>query len=248
MRHSLSLQGRLAMLVVAAILPLAAFSLWFAFSATKDAIREAQSQLKFSASLVAAHQDRMVESAQQLLGAVATMPGLHSADPQRCANYFEGLRGLYPVYSNIGILDLEGRTICHANQRSGNFTAGDRAYVQRAVAERRLVMGRAIVGRSSGRPAMPFGQPIVDANTVVALAFAALDLGRAADALAGLNLPEGASVVVSDRQGQVLMEHPHKGVQALPAGQTLMQDGSGEFRDGAGQARIFGSAASRVVG
>jgi PAS domain S-box-containing protein len=247
MRHSLSLQGRLAMLVVAAILPLAAFSVWFALSATQEAIHEAQSQLKFSASLVAAHQDRMVESAQQLLGAVATLPGLRSADPQRCANYFEGLRGLYPVYSNIGILDLEGRTVCHANQRSGSFTAGDRAYVQRAVAERRLVMGRAIVGRSSGRPVIPFAQPIMEGDAVVALAFAALDLGRAADALAQLDLPEGASVVVSDRQGQVLMEHPHKGVQPLPADQTLMQDASGEFRDGAGQARIFGSAASRLV-
>ncbi|NPC58574.1 PAS domain-containing protein [Caenimonas soli] len=249
MQRSLSLQGRLAMLVVAAILPLAALSVWFAVSATQEATSDAQSQLKFSASLVAAHQDRMVESAQQLLAAVATMPGLRGADVQRCAGYFEGLRTLYPVYSNIGILDLQGRTICHANQRSGSFAAGDRSYVQRALSERRLVMGEAVVGRSSGRLAIPFARPIMEGDEVVAVAFAALDLGRAADALARLDLPQGASVVVSDRHGKVLMEHPKKAAQTLPANlaSTVAEDGSGEFRDAAGHARIFGSASSHQV-
>jgi PAS domain S-box-containing protein len=249
MQRSLSLQERLAMLVVAAILPLAALSVWFAVSATREATSDAQSQLKFSASLVAAHQDRMVESAQQLLAAVATMPGLRGTDIQRCAAYFDGLRALYPVYSNIGLLDLEGRTLCHANQRSGSFAAGDRDYVQRALSERRLVMGQVITGRSSGRSAIPFAQPIMEGDAVVALAFASLDLGRAAEALARLDLPQGASVVVSDRHGQVLMEHPHKGAQTLPARPvpTALEGGSGEFRDASGQARIFGSAASRQI-
>ena len=53
MERSLSLQGRLAMLVVAAILPLAALSVWFAVNATQEATSEAQAQLKFSASLTA---------------------------------------------------------------------------------------------------------------------------------------------------------------------------------------------------
>jgi len=235
MQRSLSLQGRLAVLVVAAILPLAALSVWFAVSATQEATSVAQSQLNFSASLVAAHQDRLVESAQQLLAAIATMPGLRSADAQRCAGYFEGLRTLYPVYSNIGILDLEGRTLCHADQRSGSFAAGDRGYIQRALSERRLVMGEAVTGRSTGRLAIPFAQPIMEGDAVVALAFASLDLARAADALAGLDLPQGASVVVTDRHGRVLMEYPDR------------EGGSGEFHDAAGQAQIFGSAASRQV-
>jgi PAS domain S-box-containing protein len=249
MERSLSLQGRLAMLVVAAILPLAALSVWFAVSATQEATSEAQAQLKFSASLVAAHQDRMVDSAQQLLGAIATMPGLRSGELQRCVIYFQDLRALYPLYSNIGILDLEGKTLCHANQRMGSFAAGDRAYVQKALSERRLVMGQVLTGRSSGRLAIPFAQPIMEGGAVVAIAFASLDLGRAAEALARIDLPEGASVLVSDRHGQVLMEHPGRGGQVPPAAPIpAIADGSvGKFRDAAGQARIFGSAASRQV-
>jgi signal transduction histidine kinase len=235
MLRSLSLRGRLAVLVMAAILPLAALSVWFAMGSTQKAIREAQSQLKFSASLVAAHQDRMVESAQQMLAAVATMPGLRSAGVQRCASYFEGLRTLYPVYFDIGILDVEGRAVCHANQRSGSFAAGDRTYFKRALSERRLVMGHTDTGRSPGSLAIPFAQPIMEGDAVVAVAFASLDLGQAANALAGLDLPPGASVVVSDRHGQVLMELP------------LKEDGPGEFDDAAGQARIIASASSRQV-
>ncbi len=249
MQRSLSLQGRLGLLVVAAILPLAALSVWFAIGTTEDATGDAHSQLKFSASLVAAHQDRTVEAVQQLLAAIATMPGLRGTDVPRCAAYFEGLRALYPVYSNIGILDLEGRSVCHANQRSGSFAAGDRAYFQRALSERRLVMGEALTGRSSGRWAIPFAQPIVEGNAVVAVAFASLDLERAAEALARIDLPQGASVLVTDRRGQVLMAHPRSAAQPLQsAAPAPALSGVGEFRDGTGVLRIFGSAASRQVG
>jgi PAS domain S-box-containing protein len=252
MQGSLNLQARLAMLVVAAILPLAALSVWFAVSANQAAISLAQAQLKFSASVVAAHQDRMADSAQQLLSAVATMPDLRD-DPSRCAAYLERMRVLYPVYSNIGILDLDGKTICHANERIGVFNASERSYFHRVLAERRPVMGEAILGQMTGRPAIPFAQPVMEAGKLLGVAFIALDLPRAAEALAGLDLPEGASVVVADRRGRVLMEHPsgaaasRRAAPALPQLPKENDRGAGELRALSGPTLLYGYAASRQI-
>jgi len=243
MQGRLSLQERLVVLVVAAILPLVALSVWFALRETQDASNQAQAQLKFAASIVAAHQDRMVESARQMLDAVATMPGLRD-DPHRCAVFLEGLRTLYPVYSNMGILDMEGKTLCHANQRKGPFHAGDRPYVQKAMGERRLVMGEAIKGRSSGRFAIPFARPILEGDKVVSVAFLALDLGHASATLARLDLPEGASVVVADRRGQVIMEHPPRATPTRSVAHRSEASGAGESADPGGQVNLYGFASS----
>ncbi|HEX9720888.1 MAG TPA: hypothetical protein VGA59_14280, partial [Ramlibacter sp.] len=74
MEGRLSLRERLVLLVVAAILPLAALSVWFSVSEMESESQLAQSQLKFAASLIAAHQDNTVESAEHLLAAIAAMP------------------------------------------------------------------------------------------------------------------------------------------------------------------------------
>lgn len=201
-----SLQGRLVLLVVAATVPIALLSVGLALRNQDSAEALAQSQLKFAASLVASHQDRMIESAQQLLSATATVPGLRD-DAARCSAFFENLRSRYPVYSNIGILDLQGNTLCHANHRGGAFNASDRPYFRQALQERRFVMGEALTGRSSGRLVLPFAVPILQDDKVAAVAFASLDLRQATAELAS-NLPAGGRVMVSDRQGRVLMQYP----------------------------------------
>jgi PAS domain S-box-containing protein len=252
MQGSLSLQTRLALLVVAAMLPLAVLSVWFAVRANEAATGLAQSQLKFSASVVAAHQDRLVESAQQLLGAIATMPGLRD-DPQRCTAYFSALQARYPAYSDMGILDLRGQAICNAVPYAGAAgDASDRMYFRKSVAERRPVMGFPVQGRASHRFVIPFAQPIMEGDKVLAVAFVTLDLANAAQTLlARLDLPPDATVRVTDRRGQVLVEHPDRPdaelpVLRLPSGKDAA--GAGELLDPAGRARIYGYASSRQIG
>src|SRR6478735_1896126 len=127
MQGRLSLRERLVILMVAAILPLFALSFWLALRENRSATELAQSQLRLAASLVAANQDRYIDAAQQLLGAIGDIPQLHTDTPQACQRYFEGLRGRFPDYSNVGLLGLDGRIVCHAGGGSG-VTAADRAY------------------------------------------------------------------------------------------------------------------------
>jgi PAS domain S-box-containing protein len=253
----LSLRERLTLLVLISLLPLAALSIWFAVGEMRAAIRLAQSQLRFAASLVAAHQDLMVESAEHLLGAIAAMPEMRAPERSSCERYFEQLRGRYPVYANIGLFDSQGRMVCHANARIADFNAADRPYFIQAITERRFVMGTSVLGRITGRWVIPFAQPVFDGTRVTGVVFAGLDLGHADAALAATDLPDGARVTVADRRGTVLIENPAHtvdpeqhllSVPALVDAARSMTAGSGEWDDKSGQSRIFAFAPSRLTG
>jgi PAS domain S-box-containing protein len=256
MGGTLSLRERLLVLVMAAILPVSALSVWFSVREMDSDVRMAQSQLQFAASLIAAHQDRTVEAAQHLLGAISAMPQIRSPDRRICEKYFEDLRGLYPIYANIGLVDLRGNILCHANSRTGDFGIAERPYFVQALAERRFVMGAPVIGKATGRRVVPFALPVFDGSRVTAIVFAGLDLEHAAAALAGVQLSPGARVIVTDRRGLVLMEHPPRSGAA--SGRTLvnvplleaahrMAAGTGEWDDAAGESRIYAFAPSGLV-
>jgi PAS domain S-box-containing protein len=256
MQGRLSLRERLVILMVAAILPLFALSFWLALRETRSATDLAQSQLKFAASLVAANQDAAVESARQLLGAVSALPLLRSGGQSRCQSYFEGLRNHYPMYSNIGLLGLDGHVVCHANGRVGDASAADRGYFREALSQRRFVMGDALVGRLSGREGIPFAAPVTSPSSVTGVVFATLALDQASAALARLSLPDGARVLVGDRRGQLLMEYPQS-IHPLPrplVNPSLLEaarnlaGGVGEGPDRDGMQRLYAYAPSGVVG
>jgi PAS domain S-box-containing protein len=256
MGDRLSLRERLLLLVVAAMLPLAALLVWISVREMRDDVEAAQSQLMFAASLIAAHQDRNVADARNLLATIGAMPQMRNPERNSCNRFFETLHGLHPIYSNIGIVDIQGKGLCHANFRNGDFNLADRPYFARVLAERHFVMGAPATGKISGRFIVPFARPIFDGDKMTAVAFAALDLERAGGALAGAQLPAGARVVVTDRRGLVLMEHPPRtgGVSGTtPAEPSLldaarqMAAGTGEWSDASGEPRIHAFAPSHFV-
>jgi PAS domain S-box-containing protein len=257
MLGSLSLRERLVVLMLAALLPVLGLSLWMALRETRSSIESAQSQLRFAASLLAANQDRAVDAAEQLLGAIAAMPDLRSQGSARCQAYFEHLRERYPMYSNIGLLAPDGRPVCHANAKLGDALAADRDYFRDAMAARRFVMGEQIVGRLSGRTAIPFAMPVRDGGEITGVVFAALDLESVSASLARVQLPAGARVLLADRHGHVLLEFPPQPGKAVPRTVTdplLLQaareltSGTGEADDGTGTARVFAFAPTRPIG
>ncbi|MBG9388498.1 PAS domain-containing protein [Caenimonas aquaedulcis] len=257
MRGRLSLQQRVVILMVAAILPLSALSVWLAVRETRSTRELAQSQLKFAASAIASSQDRTIESAHALLTAIAAMPELRALPASRCQAYFAELKASNPIYFNIGYFDTEGRSVCHANAAAGAIQGGDRAFFRQALTQRRFAMGEEIVGRAGGRSTIPFGLPIIEGGEVKGVAFATLNLAQATAALARLELPPRARLLVADRRGQVVMEYPPRPAQPLPRGlanadllraAAAMSSGTGETEDPQGDHRIFAFAPSMRVG
>jgi len=257
MRGRMSLRERLAVVMLAALLPLFVISGWVTIHDSRAAAEAVMRQLEFSASLLAANQDRAVDAAEQMLAAVAAIPELRTYGRSTCQPYFESLRARYPMYTNIGLIAVDGRVVCHAQGAMGDAPAADRDYFKAALSQRRFVMGQPIVGRLTARAALPFALPVLENGEVAGVVFATLDLGRAASALAPAGLPEGARVLVANRAGRILMEYPAQ--QARPAPRdadhdALLEAGrsfapsSGEGTNLAGEKRIYAIAPGRPVG
>jgi len=257
MLGSLSLRERLVVLMLAALLPVLGLSFWMALRETQSSIELAQSQLRISASLLAANQDRAVDAAEQLLGAIAAMPELRTLGRARCQAYFERLRERYPMYSNIGLLALDGQPVCHANAGLGDAAVADRDYFRDAISARRFVMGEPIFGRLTGRPVIPFAMPVREGGEVTGVVFAALDLASVSASLARVEMPAGARMMMADRHGRALVELPVRPGMTVPrmitqaplleAARTLTS-GVGEGTDSTGVERVFAFAPSRPVG
>ena len=259
MQGRLSLRERLVILTLATVLPILALSIWLASRETRSRIELAQSQLLFSASLLATTMDLAVGGGQQLLDAVAAMPDMRAGrrSAAACQAYFASLNERLPMYSNLGLLNPDGQVFCHASGALGAASAADRAYFREALAQRRFVMGEQIVGRLSGRRAIPLALPLIEGGQITGVVFATLDLDRAAAALSAVQVPAGARVLIADTHGQVLIGYPLQPGRALPRplvheemrdAASSRRSGVGERVDGTGEPLIYAFAPGRMVG
>ena len=256
MPGSLSLRARLLVVLAVALLPLAALFVWSSVQQTSAAAEQARTQLRFAASLFAAHEDRAIDAAEQLLGAIANIPELRTMSREECWHYFQRLREAYPAYANVGLTEPDGTVRCHALGMQTNVSVKDRDYFRQAMAKGTFVMGEPIVGRFTQRASLPFALPVKEDGRIVAVAYVALDLGHASAELGQVDVPPGARVSVADRDGHILMEYPrHPGrellresghAELLEAGRT-MQPHFGEGPDPDGDMRMFAFAPGRMV-
>ncbi len=212
------LRARLVLLVIAAITPLLAFSLYRAASQADLELERARASLEFAASLAMASQERVAESARLLLTAMVNLPDLHDGKNFRCDAYFDRFRGRFPAYANMGLTGVDGYTRCHALDSKTSTFVVDRAYFRAALATRAFVVSQYQEGRLSRVPVITFALPLLDAaGEVRAVAFAALDLRELARSLHGVQLPPGARMAVLDRDGTVLATSN----SSFPVGQTV---------------------------
>jgi PAS domain S-box-containing protein len=199
------LRARLVLLVIAAITPLLAFSLYRAASQADLELARVRTSLEFAASLAAADQERVADSARLLLTAMVNLPDLYDGKDLRCDVYFDRFRGRFPTYANLGLIGTDGYTRCHALDSKSKAYVGDRAYFRDALASKAFAVSEYQEGRLAGVPVITFALPLLDpAGEVRAVAFAALDLRELSRSLQGVQLPPGARMAVLDRGSTVL--------------------------------------------
>ena len=144
MQGRLTLQERLVVLVLAAILPLAGLSVWFVSREVESTTELARSQLRFTASAVAAGQDSVIDSVHHLLGAVVAMPELRGLGAEACVRQLAALRDRYPIYGNMGVADPQGRGL------DAHVTAAQPPGPELRVAQFPARRGLHLLGRGGG--------------------------------------------------------------------------------------------------
>ena len=238
MKSPVTLRARLVVLVFAAIIPLLGMALFNAWRNADGAVNRATEQLKFAASLVAANQVQVVESARQILTAIANAPGLLEGDPEDCQRYLKTLNDRFSVYANLGLIGTNGHLRCDGLAWRDDRFLGDRDYFQKALAQRGFVAGGYLVSRALGKPIVTFALPVLNRQgTVAAVAYVTLDLEDMSKVLASSALPPGSRVAVLDRQGILLAAVPSQPeLIGKPAPTPLLLEAVGAMRTGVGEA------------
>lgn len=206
-RPGLSLRVRLAMLVIAALLPAAVLIGQQAAAWKSEAERHTAAEAERLAESTAVHQDNLVASTALLLRALSSTA--HVTDRSRCPLELARIHAQLPQFGVLGVADAAGNFWCSSQETDGPVSVADREYFTAARATVAPTVGGYQVGRVTGKPTVALAHPLVDGRgDFDGAVIASIDLSRTASLAERLALPEGSSVTVYDDTGTVLMRWP----------------------------------------
>lgn len=203
-----SLRFRTLLLVLLAVIPALLLMAWSARQQRQAAAEQARLNALRMARLAASDAQGKIGAARQLLTAIARLPIVREQDADTAGVVFRRFLNQFPIYANIGAADAKGAVFASAVPLKGPVDVADRGYFRAALLGKRFAVGDYQVGRITGAPSVNFAAPAFDASGQVrAVVFAALRLdwvGR----LSAWQLPDGASLVILDDTGTVLLRYP----------------------------------------
>ncbi len=211
MRQKLTLRMLLVLLLTAAVLPLLIYSVVQSVLATNTAVRRASENLQFSATLVAAYQEQVAHSAQQLL--VSVSETLRQSPPvgSSCDGYFQRLAAGLPEYASLALADPTGMVVCSSAANRPKPSVADRLYFQSALKTGTLAIGSYTAGRIGGQPTVQFALAAKEpSGALIGVVIASLNLSAIADRLSKIPVPAGGRVQVTDATGVVLVVNPQR--------------------------------------
>jgi signal transduction histidine kinase len=204
-----SLRIRLLLLVLLAVIPALALTLYTNLEERQLRKALVQEHAMRLSRLVSADHERLVEDTRRLLVALARLPAVRDRNLAACNALLGDLLAKRSSYSNLGVIGADGDVICSALPMTGQVYAGDRVYFRRAIETRDFAIGEYQIGRITGKASLVFGYPVLDdAGHVRAVIFAALDLAWLNELASQAGLPPGSMLTVIDRKGTILSRYP----------------------------------------
>jgi len=170
-------------------------------------VREAATAMS---QLAAANQENFIKNSRELLATLSDIRFLVLAtDRSFCQTHFSNLRKILPDYVNFGLIEMNGMVFCNAEPTNRLVNLNDRPYFQRVVQTREFATGDFQVGRLTSQPALNFAYPMLnEKKQLTHVLYASLKLSLLSEAAAKILLPAGGTVMVLDRNGNVLACHP----------------------------------------
>ncbi|CAH2602457.1 Histidine kinase [Rhodovastum atsumiense] len=240
-----SIQARLLLVALAALIPAIAFQAWTESEARAVRQRLIEDEALRLVRLVGAEQQRIVEGASQMLGAIGSMPDIQDRHPEACRRFLTTLLRQQQRYGDVAMLDRHGGVLCAAGPPPG---PASQDHIRRALDGDGLAIGEYAATGSAGPPGLHLARAFRDQDGAVAgVAVVGLNLDWLGQQLSRLALPPGAGVVVADRTGTVLARGgvaPYAVGAPIPAGIRFMLQGDAErvvsWQEGAGSPRMIG--------
>ncbi|HUP46011.1 MAG TPA: histidine kinase [Thermoanaerobaculia bacterium] len=198
-----TLRWWLAMLAVAAALPLLLLVAWLFLTQLRSEQREARDRALRIAHAVTEQISELHFDSTALLQRMAARPSIRAADAGNCDSLF-AIVDFFPQYLNLFLLDRTGGVICSATPQASDVAISDEA---RTWVQSDTLAGRFVPGEPRIR--------LIDGKWVAALATAVTGLdGTPAGSLVLVQLPEvagsedlppGSVITIIDRAGTILV-------------------------------------------
>ena len=209
MTRKLTLRMLLVILLLAAVLPLLLYSLVQSVLATNMTVKQTSANLQFTATLVAAHQEQVAHSTEQLLVSMSETLRQSPAARDNCDVYFQSLGARLPEYASLALADPTGMVICSSVADRPKPSVADRLYFQNALKTEELAVGSYTLGRIGGQPTVQFALAVKKTDgTSLGVVIAGLSLSAIADRLSKIPVPPGGRLQITDRTGLVLVVNP----------------------------------------
>ncbi len=219
---NLSARARIALLVIAAALPILALSVYVGVAQRNAAERGEQQELRLIAELTAKRPEQFLESVHQLLFAVGGQTEHLLKDRLDCHRYFKRLLpDSGSQYRVIGLILPGGDIFCSSvvSKISESINVRDRPHFGMAVRSGKFSVGEYQIGRLTGAAGINFAYPVKDeTGRLLAVAFAGLNIETFAEQgesrREGLRRELGRVVTILDRNSVVLAQYPAAGARS----------------------------------
>jgi hypothetical protein len=156
------LRARAIYLVLLAILPLLALTLYSHLEKRERAIHEVQRDELVAARNLASIQQTLISSTRELLMALAQLPQVQRRDREACNALFAEIREHCPYYAALAGGDPEGWVFASAPEAPDPINMSIRHFYQETKRTRDFVVGEPLLGRISKKYSIMLSYPILD--------------------------------------------------------------------------------------
>ncbi|MGB5421911.1 MAG: histidine kinase [Desulfobacterales bacterium] len=218
--HFANLKTRLYLLVLITALPGWALGIYNASEQKRDAVRAIHQSALRTARLAADQEARVLGEAQRLLMTMADFFLEGYDDPIKCRNFFDRILNRSQGYANFGAVRPDGELICSAHPVPSGTDLAQRHWFVRAKEFKDFAIGDYHLGYEQQAPVLFLAQPVLDQKRqLVAVLFAALDLDGLNRMLFAVltDLPQGASIIQIDQNGDSLFYDPFNATWSQPS-------------------------------
>ena len=159
-----SIRSILLALVFATGLPLVGLLAYTIYTDANRAVAQASANVRSLNTIFAANVSRTLAANKEAMALLSKRPLIRAVDEAHCDPILTDFRTLFPLFANIGTIDLAGRIVCSAVAQPGGkpVSVAKTEWFQRALVEKRFIMGNPFIGPITGKWVSVLVYPIYD--------------------------------------------------------------------------------------
>ncbi|WP_136805692.1 ATP-binding protein [Desulfosediminicola flagellatus] len=202
---SLGIRKQILIIILIILIPVFCHLWYSGYMLRQQAMAYVELQVEHGIRLFSERQERFIEETRQTLSVMAHLPGVQDMKGDACNASLKNMHAERPNYSTMVVVNPEGVIECCSLPLKAPLNVADRGWYKRILQTEDFVVGDFIISRTSGKASLPFAYPVkaADGNLRYIIG-AALNLGAYDRLFAELSLPEGAHILIADRQGAIL--------------------------------------------